>query len=117
MLGVPATCSSPTPTAKRWKSPKLASSAERTHFRRARELYNPGGFPPPDPNRPIPAGESLGHSFILGTPSQAAEQVAAMREIGVRNLMFKLNVGEMDTHRVQKSMRMLGDQVMPKFME
>ena len=89
---------------------------ERTHFRRARELYNPGGFPPPDPNRPIPAGESLEHSFILGTPSQAAEQVAAMRDIGVRNLMFKLNVGEMDTHRVQKSMRMLGDQVMPKFM-
>ena len=88
---------------------------ERTHFRRARELYNPGGFPPPDPNRPIPAGESLEHSFIMGTPSQVAEQVAAMRDIGVRNLMLKLNVGEMDTHRVQKSMRMLGEQVMPHF--
>ena len=88
---------------------------ERTHFRRARELYNPGGFPPPDPNRPIPAGESLDHSFIMGTPSQVAEQVAAMRDIGVRNLMLKLNVGEMDTHRVQKSMRMFGEQVMPHF--
>ena len=88
---------------------------ERTHFRRARELYNPGGFPPPDPNRPIPASESLEHSFIMGTPSQVAEQVAAMRDIGVRNLMLKLNVGEMDTHRVQKSMRMLGEQVMPHF--
>ncbi len=88
---------------------------ERTHFRRARELYNPGGFPPPDPNRPVPAGEMLEHSFILGTPSQVAEQVAAMRDIGVRNLMFKLNTGEMDTQRVQKSMRMLGEQVMPKF--
>ena len=88
---------------------------ERTHFRRARELYNPGGFPPPDPNRPIPAGESLDHSFIMGTPSQVAEQVAAMRDIGVRNLMLKLNVGEMDTHKVQKSMRMFGEQVMPHF--
>ena len=88
---------------------------ERTHFRSARELYNPGGFPPPDPNRPIPAGESLEHSFIMGTPSQVAEQVAAMREIGVRNLMLKLNVGEMDTHKVQKSMRMFGDKVMPHF--
>ena len=88
---------------------------ERTHFRRARELYNPGGFPPPDPNRPIPAGESLEHSFIMGTPSQVAEQVAAMRDIGVRNLMLKLNVGEMDTHKVQKSMRMLGEKVMPHF--
>ncbi len=88
---------------------------ERTHFRQARELYNPGGFPPPDPNRPIPAGESLEHSFIMGTPSQVAEQVAAMRDIGVRNLMLKLNVGEMDTHKVQKSMRMFGDKVMPHF--
>ncbi len=88
---------------------------ERTHFRQARELYNPGGFPPPDPNRPVPAGESLEHSFIMGTPSQVAEQVAAMRDIGVRNLMLKLNVGEMDTHKVQKSMRMFGEKVMPHF--
>ena len=88
---------------------------ERTHFRRARELYNPGGFPPPDPNRPVPAGEVLEHSFILGTPSQVAEQVAVMRDIGVRNLMLKLNTGEMDTHRVQKSMRLFGEKVMPHF--
>ena len=88
---------------------------ERTHFRQARELYNPGGFPPPDPNRPLPAGEVLEHSFIIGTPSQVAEQVAAMRDIGVRNLMLKLNVGEMDTQKVQKSIRMFGEKVMPKF--
>lgn len=90
---------------------------ERTHFRQARELYNPGGFPPPDPNRPLPAGEVLEHSFIMGTPSQVAEQVAAMRDIGVRNLMLKLNVGEMDTHKVQKSMRLFGEKVMPHFAE
>ena len=88
---------------------------ERAHFRRARELYNPGGFPPPDPNRPVPAGEILEHSFILGTPSQVAEQVAEMRDIGVRNLMLKLNTGEMDTRRVQESMRLFGQQVMPHF--
>lgn len=88
---------------------------ERTHFRQAREQYNPGGFPPPDPNRPIPAGEVLEHSFIIGTPAQAAEQIAAMRDIGVRNLMLKLNVGEMDTQRVQRSMRLLGAKVLPHF--
>ena len=88
---------------------------ERTHFRMAREMYNPGGFPPPDPNRPLPAGEVLEHAFILGTPSQVADQVAEMRDIGVRNLMLKLNVGEMDTQQVQKSMRLFGEQVMPKF--
>ena len=88
---------------------------ERTHFRQARELYNPGGFPPPDPNCPIPAGEVLEHAFIVGTPSQVADQVAEMRDIGVRNLMLKLNTGEMDTYQVQKSMRLFGEKVMPLF--
>ena len=88
---------------------------ERAHFNDARELYNPGGLPPPDPNRPIPPGEVLEHSFILGTPAQVSEQVAAMRDIGVRNLMLKLNTGEMDTHKVQKSMRLFGEKVMPHF--
>ena len=88
---------------------------ERAHFLHARELYNPGGMPPPDPNRPVPAGESFEHSFIVGTPSQVADQVAEMRDIGVRNLMLKLNTGEMDTHKVQKSMRLLGEKVLPLF--
>ena len=88
---------------------------ERYHFRHARELYNPGGLPPPDPNRPVPAGESFDHSFIVGTPSQVADQVAEMRDIGVRNLMLKLNTGEMDTRLVQKSMKLFGEKVMPLF--
>ena len=88
---------------------------ERTHFRHAREQFNPGGFPPPDPNRPAPPGEVLEQAFILGTPSQVADQVAEMRDIGVRNLMLKLNTGEMDTHQVRKSMQLLGDKVMPLF--
>ena len=88
---------------------------ERHHFRHARELYNPGGLPPPDPNRPVPAGESFEHSFIVGTPSQVADQIAEMRDIGVRNLMLKLNTGEMDTNGVQKSMRLLGEKVLPSF--
>ncbi len=88
---------------------------ERAHFRHARELYNPGGMPPLDPNRPVPAGESLEHSFILGTPSQVAEQVAEMRDIGVRNLMLKFNTGEMDTRQVQQSMRLFGERVLPQF--
>ena len=32
-----------------------------------------------------------------------ADQIAELRDIGVRNLMLKLNTGEMDTHKVQKS--------------
>ena len=93
---------------------------ERAHFRLARELYNPVGLrpndaPPPDPNRPVPAGESLEHSFIFGTPSQVAEQIAALRDAGVRNLMLKFNTGEMHTGRVQESIRLFGEKVMPHF--
>ena len=88
---------------------------ERAHFNHARELYNPGGLPPRDPNAPVPAGESFEHSFIVGTASQVADQVAELRDIGVRNLMLKLNTGEMDTHKVQKSLRLFGEKVMPLF--
>ena len=62
---------------------------ERKHFRVARELYNPEGFPPRDPTKPLPAGEDFDVSFLVGTPSQVAEQVAEMRDLGVRNLMLK----------------------------
>lgn len=88
---------------------------ERSHFDHAREVYNPGGLPPRDPNAPPRAGDSFEHSFIAGTPSEVADQIAEFRDIGVRNLMLKLNTGEMDTHKVQKSMKLFGEKVMPLF--
>ena len=88
---------------------------ERKHFREAREQFNPDGFPPRDPTKPLSPGEDINKAFILGTPEQVADQVAEMRDIGVRNLMLKLNTGEMDTKQVQKSMRLFGEKVMPLF--
>ena len=88
---------------------------ERKHFREAREIYNPEGFPPLDPSKPLPAGEDFDRACIVGTPDQVAEQIAALRDLGVRNLMMKLNVGEMDTEAVQRSIKMFGSDVMPKF--
>ena len=88
---------------------------ERRHFRRARELYNPEGYPPLDPGKPLPAGEDFGVSFIVGTPSQVADQVAEMRDLGVRNLMLKLNTGEMDRFDVHRSIKLFGERVMPLF--
>ena len=90
---------------------------ERKHFRVARELYNPEGFPPLDPSKPLPAGEDFDVSFLVGTPSQVAEQVSEMRDLGVRNLMLKLNTGEMDPSHVMRSIKLFGEQVMPKFSE
>ena len=88
---------------------------ERKHFREARELYNPEGFPPLDPNKPLPAGEDFEKACIVGTPEQVAEQIANLRDLGVRNLMMKLNIGEMDSDEVMRSIRLFGDEVMPKF--
>ncbi len=88
---------------------------ERKHFREARELYNPGGFPVQEPNKPPPASEDFDKSFIIGTDSQVADQIAEMRDIGARNLMFKINIGELDTTDVQSSMRLFSQKVMPLF--
>ncbi len=88
---------------------------ERKHFREAREIYNPEGFPPLDPTKPLPAGEDFEKACIVGTPEQVAEQLAEFRDIGVRNLMMKMNVGEMETAGVQESIRLFGESVMPRF--
>lgn len=90
---------------------------ERKHFREARELYNPEGFPPLDASRPLPAGEDFDVSFIVGTPDQVAQRVAELRDLGVRNLMLKLNTGEMDPGAARDSIRLFGEEVMPRFAE
>ena len=88
---------------------------ERNHFREARERYNPEGFPTRDPNKPVPAGEDFDVSFLVGTPSQVADQVAELRDLGIRNLILKLNTGEMNTKNVQESIKLFGNSVMPMF--
>jgi alkanesulfonate monooxygenase SsuD/methylene tetrahydromethanopterin reductase-like flavin-dependent oxidoreductase (luciferase family) len=88
---------------------------ERKHFCEAREVYNPDGFPPLDPTKPLPAGEDINKAFMIGTPARVSEQIAELRDTGVRNLMLKMNVGEMDTTKVQSSMKLFAKEVMPKF--
>ena len=88
---------------------------ERKHFRRARELYNPGGLPPRRPGDPVPAGEDLDQSFLMGTPEEVADQIAGLRDLGVRNLMLKLNTGEMAPEHVHASLRLFGEKVLPQF--
>ncbi len=88
---------------------------ERKHFREAREMYNPEGFAPLDATKPLPAGEDFEKACIVGTPDQVGEQIAELRDAGVRNLMMKLNIGEMETQGVRESIRLLGEKVMPSF--
>lgn len=86
---------------------------ERRHFGEARRLFNPGGGPPQQGSGTSSASENLDMSFVMGTPSQVADQLASFQDAGVRNLMLKFNTGQMDTHRVRASMKLFGEKVLP----
>ncbi len=86
---------------------------ERRHFGEARRLYNPGGGPPQSGSGTTSSRENLTMSFIMGTPSQVADEIAAFGDAGVRNLMLKFNTGEMDTQEAQASMNLFGKKVLP----
>lgn len=87
---------------------------ERTHFGEARRLFNPGGGPPQQGSGTSSTRENLEMSFIMGTPSQVADEIAAFEDAGIRNLMLKFNTGQMDTQQVRASMKLFGEQVLPQ---
>ena len=85
-----------------------------------REQWNPKEFPmsyqpPPIQKdaygyRPNPdAPENL-----VGSPRRVAEQLDEMRGLGIRNLMLT-NRGLMSAEATQRSLRLIAEQVMPKF--
>jgi len=55
------------------------------------------------------------HAFLAGTPQRVAEQVAALRDAGVRNLLLNVNVGQMPAEQVERSMQLFGEKVLPRF--
>jgi alkanesulfonate monooxygenase SsuD/methylene tetrahydromethanopterin reductase-like flavin-dependent oxidoreductase (luciferase family) len=87
----------------------------RHHLDEARRRYNPGGLPPRKPEAPPSPNEMVEHAFLAGTPKRVAEQVTALREAGVRNLLLNVNVGQMPPERVERSMKLFGEKVLPMF--
>ena len=85
------------------------------HLLEPRIKYNPGGVPPRPPGQAPPPGEVMEHAFLAGTPERVAEQIAELRNAGVRNLLFNANVGQIPADQVEKSMRLFGERVLPKF--
>ncbi len=85
------------------------------HLLDARILYNPGGAAPRPPEQAPPDGEILEHVFLAGTPKRVAEQIAELKEAGVRNLLLNANMGQMAPDQVERSMRLFGEKVLPKF--
>jgi alkanesulfonate monooxygenase SsuD/methylene tetrahydromethanopterin reductase-like flavin-dependent oxidoreductase (luciferase family) len=91
----------------------LALQRYRAHLLAARQKYNPGGVPPRPPGQAPPPGEVVEHAFLAGSPQRVAEQIAALRDAGVRNLLLNMNVGQISPDQVERSIRLFGDKVLP----
>ena len=87
----------------------------RAHLLDARIKYNVTEVTPPDPNQPRPAGEVVEHAFLAGSTSRVAEQVAELKDIGARNLMLNANVGKMEPQHGERTLKLFGEQVAPRF--
>ena len=93
----------------------MALKRYRHHLDEARRRYNPRGLPPRKPEAPPSPNEMVEHAFLAGTPKRVAAQVEALREAGVRNLLLNVNVGQMPPERVERSMKLFGEKVLPMF--
>jgi alkanesulfonate monooxygenase SsuD/methylene tetrahydromethanopterin reductase-like flavin-dependent oxidoreductase (luciferase family) len=85
------------------------------HLLDARVKFNPGGNTYRDPSRPPPDSEVLEHAFLAGTAGTVAEQIAELKEAGVRNLMLNFNVGQIPKQHVERSLEVFGKKVLPRF--
>ena len=90
-------------------------SRYKAHLLDARVRFNPGGAPPPPPGTPTPASEIVEHAFLAGTPATVAGKLEELRDTGVRNMLLNPNVGQIPAAQVEKSLRLFGEKVMPKF--
>jgi hypothetical protein len=52
--------------------------------------------------------------LLIGGPERVTEQIAMMRDMGVRNLMLT-NRGLISSENTAKSMRLFSEKIMPKF--
>jgi len=97
----------------------------RAHMMHVRHAYNPPDFhidpvmlnPWTDPA----VGEAEAIDFVLatgsifGSPARVREQIAELREVGVRHLLCQTGFGDMSHEQNLLSMRRFGEQVMPAF--
>jgi alkanesulfonate monooxygenase SsuD/methylene tetrahydromethanopterin reductase-like flavin-dependent oxidoreductase (luciferase family) len=97
----------------------------RAHMMHVRHEYNPADFViepvmlNPWTNPAVGDAEAL--KFVLatgtlfGSPARVREQVAELRDVGVRHLLCQTGFGEMNHEQNLLSMRRFGEQVMPAF--
>ena len=97
----------------------------RAHMMHVREAYNPADFEPEpatlnawtDPR--VPDSEAIPFALqtgsLYGSVKRVREQVAELRDVGVRHLLCQTGFGAMDHAQNMASMHRFGEQVMPAF--
>ena len=90
------------------------------HLNDMRQRWNPEDRPMP-PNPPVtPRSAYLEEpnpdvfESLLGSPKRVAEQVAQLRDAGVRNLLLA-NLGVVPPEKAEKSWRLMAEKVIPLF--
>ena len=99
----------------------------RSHMMHVREAYNPPDFTPgPETLNPwtdpkvkddVAIPYVLETGSIYGSPKKVTEQVAEIRDAGVRHLLCQTGFGAMNHEQNIASMRRFGEQVMPAFQD
>ncbi len=97
----------------------------RAHMMHVREAYNPADFEPEpatlnawtDPKVPdsVAIPFALQTGSLYGSVKRVREQVAELRDVGVRHLLCQTGFGAMNHAQNMASMRRFGEQVMPMF--
>jgi alkanesulfonate monooxygenase SsuD/methylene tetrahydromethanopterin reductase-like flavin-dependent oxidoreductase (luciferase family) len=97
----------------------------RRHMVHARSTYNPPDFHVPSSrvnpwNDPQVSHEdgarySLETGALYGTPQRVAEQVAEIRDAGIRHVLCQMSCGFLPHVRVMESTRRFGEDVIPRF--
>ncbi|MFO1080097.1 MAG: LLM class flavin-dependent oxidoreductase [Reyranellaceae bacterium] len=97
----------------------------RTHMMHVRDAYNPADFSPDpatlnawtDPKVPdsVAIPFALRTGSLYGTAARVRDQVAELRDAGIRHLLCQTGFGAMSHAQTVASMRRFGEQVMPAF--
>jgi alkanesulfonate monooxygenase SsuD/methylene tetrahydromethanopterin reductase-like flavin-dependent oxidoreductase (luciferase family) len=94
----------------------------RHHMNEARDAFNPADFQIDDrflndwtnsKSRDEDALKFTLANTLYGTPAQIRDKVAELKDIGVEHLLCQMSFGYIGHERIQKSMRLFAEQVMP----
>ena len=88
---------------------------EQDFFWEARVRFNSRDWVESEEGRKWLKKQTIDDGGIYGTPDAVCAQISDIQAAGVRNLMLKVNAGNMPPDVVERSMRLFGNKVIPHF--